>query len=49
MRQIQRALPVPGTLVRYRETKSRWYFAVVRSCLRLGAGRNGGLGQLHRP
>ncbi len=31
MKQSKSAPPVPGTLVRYRETATHWYFAVVRS------------------
>ena len=31
MERPESALPVPGTLVRYLETTTRWYFAIVRS------------------
>src|SRR5579884_1493647 len=31
MEQTGSAHPAPGTLVRYLETTTRWYFAVVRS------------------
>lgn len=31
MDQIESVLPAPGTLVRYLETGTRWYFALVRS------------------
>ena len=31
MKETKQQAPAPGTLVRYRETTTRWYFAVVRN------------------